>query len=338
MTSPERGGNPTADRARTDSALVHTCTLPVLGIPVRFVANDRRPIEIAEEAFGAWRTLESSPGLIDLEPVFVRMLVAPGNEGDEAHARLDYRIVEPGRLEIMSPGSRAEVDVSRREATVRVTEELLADRQHFRYGVLEAATLYILSYHDRQPVHAAVVTRGNAGLLLAGPSGVGKSTLAYAAATRMGCRILAEDVVNVQLWPELRLWGLPGFVHLPPDSAHHFPELADNAPTLMANGKTKIAVALQRIGALPRLPFTSTAGICILERGDGLASLEPLEPAAVIAALTAEIEPGFDAFANSVGECMAAIAAGGGWRLRTTSRPADAYPHLDRALATIAAG
>jgi hypothetical protein len=327
---------PAGDSARTGGALVHRCTLPVLGIPVRFEANDRRPIEIAEEAFGAWRTLESNPGLIDHTPLLVRVLVGPGREGGGAHAPLVHRPAGPGRVTITSPGSRAVADVGRREATIRVTEELLGDRQHFRYGVLESVTLCMLSSRDRQPVHAAAITRANAVLVLAGPSGTGKSTLAYAAATRLGCRILAEDVVNVQMRPALRLWGLPGFLHLPPHAARHFPELARNAPTLSANGKTRIAVALERIGALPHSPFATRAGICILERGDGPASLEPLEPAAVVAALTTKLEPGFDVYADTVGDCLAAMAAAGGWRLRTTARPADAYPLLDRALAAIA--
>jgi len=139
----------------------------------------------------------------------------------------------------------------------------------------------------------------------------------------------------VQMRPALRLWGLPGFLHLPLAAAHHFPELRDSAPTLLANGKTKIAVALERIGALPRQPFATRAGICILERGDGPASLEPLAPAAIVRALTTRLEPGFDVYADTIGECIAALATRGGWLLRTSPRPDDAFPLIDRALATI---
>ena len=42
-------------------------------------------------------------------------------------------------------------------------------------------TLLLVARQDRQPVHAAMVAGGSAALLLAGPTGVGKSTLAYAA-------------------------------------------------------------------------------------------------------------------------------------------------------------
>jgi len=318
-------------------ALNYRCTIPVLGIPVHFESDDPRPIGIAEQAFGAWRRLESG-GPIDDEPVRVRTLVVPGSEGDAAHAPLSHRTDGPGRAILTSPGSRAVVDAGRRLAEIRVTEPLLADRQHFRYGLLEAATLCMLSARDRQPVHAAAIARAGAVLLLAGPSGTGKSTLAYAAATRLGCRILAEDVVNVQLRPALRLWGLPGFLHLPSEAALHFPELEADAASLLANGKLKIAVALERIGALPRAPYATRAGICVLESGHGRASLEPLDPATLAVALTERLDPGFDLYAGTIGECVARIAARGGWRLRTTANPADSYRLLDLALSRIAAG
>jgi hypothetical protein len=215
-----------------------------------------------------------------------------------------------------------------------VTDTLVADRQHFRYGVLEACTLFILTRLDRTPVHAAVVTRGEAALLLAGPSGAGKTTLAYGAATRLGCRVLTEDVVYVQLRP-LRIWGLPGFLHLPAGAGTHFPELAAEPPSLMANGKEKIAVALASIGALPVRPSASRAGICVLERGAGPASLEPVAPDWIAAALTAALEPGFDLFASDIDECSRALAARGGWRLRTSGRPDDALPLVDEALSLL---
>jgi hypothetical protein len=128
----------------------------VLGIRVRFESDDERPSEIAEEAFGAWRSLEARPDLIDEHPVIVRVFVDPGHEGDEGHAPIEYHVTQPGHLIIRSPGSRAVSDVARREAEIRVSQALLQDRQHFRYGMLESALLFLLSYLDRQPVHAAV--------------------------------------------------------------------------------------------------------------------------------------------------------------------------------------
>jgi hypothetical protein len=54
--------------------------------------------------------------------------------------------------------------------------------------------------------------------------------------------------------PRLRVWGLPGHLHLPASARKHFPELAESLPTLLANGKKKIAVSVRGIGALPDMP------------------------------------------------------------------------------------
>ena len=321
-----------AGDATVGDTLPHTVTLSVLGIGVRFESNEAAPVDLAREAFGTWRAAEAGPDRGPGAEVAIRILVAPGREDDAAHAPLTYEMDGPDRVVISTPGSRVVSDVASRIATGRVTDTLVADRQHFRYGVLEACTLFILTRLDRIPVHAAVVTRGEAVLLLAGPSGAGKTTLAYGAATRLGCRVLAEDVVYVQLRPALRLWGLPGFVHLPAEAGANFPELAAEPPTLMANGKKKIAIALARIGALPARPSADRAGICVLERSAGSASLEPVAPDRIAAALTAALEPGFDQFAGATGECSRALAARGGWRLRTSGRPGDALPLVDEVL------
>jgi hypothetical protein len=317
--------------ATSGGLLRHAVTLSVLGIGVRFESNEAAPVDLAREAFGSWQGPDPGPAA----EVAIRILVAAGVGGRAGHAPLAYELEGPERVVISTPDSRVVSDAASRIATGSVTDTLVADRQHFRYGVLEACTLFILTRLDRIPVHAAVVTRGEAALLLAGPSGAGKTTLAYGAATRLGCRVLAEDVVYVQMRPTLRIWGLPGFLHMPAGAGAHFPELAAEPPSLMANGKEKIAVALARIGALPVRPSASRAGICVLERGAGPASLEPLAPDRIAAALTAALEPGFDLFASDIDECSRALAARGGWRMRTSGRPGDALPLVDEALSVL---
>lgn len=257
------------DHLYRDVPLRHRTTIPVLGFRVHFVSSAPAVPEIAEAAFGGWRVLERTPELIEpgSSDVTVKVVAHPGHEGPDEHAPLYYRVLDRQRFLFASPGSVGYVDPGRREAVAFVTAELLADRQHFRHAVLEAMTLGTLTPHDRQPLHAAAVVRDGAAVILAGPSTVGKSTLAYAAA-RAGLRVLAEDTVHLQARPQLRVWGLPGYIHLPVDARERFPELRDMEPALVAAGREKLVIDLRDLDALPERPVADRAVLCLLGRPD----------------------------------------------------------------------
>ncbi|MGH7500862.1 MAG: hypothetical protein ACREL7_03810 [Longimicrobiales bacterium] len=331
MTEPETRPDPLRREVRLDRGT----TIPVLGIPVSFESNDEAVIHAAEEAFGAWHIVEHVPQLLSEERVRVRVFVEQGSERKAKHASIVYRMPDEDRILVRTPGSTAIADVARRDAVAYVTRSLVDDRAHFRYGVLEAITLAILTQLDRQPIHAAALTRDQCGLLLAGPSGTGKSTLTYAAA-RHGLKVLAEDMVYVQMRPRLRIWGLPGHLHLPVTARHHFPELAESLPTLLANGKQKIAINLRTMGALPEMPVAPRAGICVLTRSGGTPSLETVSGDVLTARMTERIEPGFDIFAETVEPAIRILARYGGWHLDLGRDPAAAIPLLEAMLEDIA--
>lgn len=331
MTEQEaRTGDPLQRETRLDRVF----TIPVLGVPVRYETNDEAVVLAAEEAFGAWRVAEHVPQLLSEERVRVRIFVDEGKESRAHHTPITYRMPDPDRVVFWTRGSIGISDVARRDATAYVTRELVRDTAHFRYGILEAMTLAVLTQLDRQPVHAAAITRDQAGLLLAGPSGTGKSTLTYAA-TRHGFRVLAEDMVYVQMRPRLRVWGLPGHLHLPATARKHFPELESSLPTLLANGKEKIAINLRALGALPDMPVAPRAGICVLTRPGGAPKLETLSGDELTDLMTSRLEPGFDVFAETVVPAIEMLARYGGWRLSLGDDPEDAIPFLHEMFAAI---
>ncbi len=310
-----------------DVQLDHRVVIPVLGIPVSFESNDPAVIAIAEEAFGAWRIVEQAPRLIADERVRFRIYVDDeGDEGPSTHAPLRHRIPDYERIILQSRGSVGLGDSARREAVLYTTRALVQDRQHFRYGALEALTLGVLTKLDRQPLHAACIAQHDAALLLAGPSGVGKSTLAYVAG-RKGLRVLAEDYVNIQLDPRLRIWGTPGWIHLPLDARERFPELAGRHTTLRANGKEKIAISLAEMESPVGIPVAQRAGICVLVPSEE-ASLETLDAAALEEAMTGQLDPGFDEFVDTIGRAIRLLAGHGGWRLHTGRDPRLALEKL----------
>jgi hypothetical protein len=319
---------PRPDPLQRGVRLERTMTIPVLGIPVRYESNDEAVIDAVEGAFGAWHVAEHVPQLLSEERVRIRIFVEEGRESRAEHTHITYRMPDADRVLLRTSGSMAVVDVARRDSTAYVTRGLVNDTAHFRYGVLEAITLAILTQLDRQPVHAAAITRDQAGLLLAGPSGTGKSTLTYAA-TRHGFKVLAEDMVYVQMRPRLRVWGLPGHLHLPAPARRHFPELATSLPTLLANGKEKIAINLRTANALPEMPVAPRAGICVLARSGGMPTLETLSGDQLIELMTSRLEPGFDVFAETVVPAIEMLARYGGWRLHLGDDPEDAIPFVE---------
>lgn len=321
----------TAGPAAALAERVESVTMPVLGIPTRFESNAREVIAIAEEAFAAWRVLESDPAWITAYPARVRVVVREGG-GEEpgGHAALRWEFPEKGVYRFTTPGgSEGHSDSRARRAHAVVSPALVADRQHFRYGVLEALTMAVLTGLDREPLHAAAIVRGGTALLLAGRSGVGKSTLTYASA-RAGLKVLAEDIVFLQKDPALRVWGMPGWLHLDPDARAHYPELREAMPTLRNNGKLKLAVPLHALGAVAARPVVERAGVCLLERGPGPASLVRLAPDEVVRALCTGLEEGFVLFEDSIGARVRLLARHGGWRLTLAGAPDDALPFLHR--------
>jgi hypothetical protein len=304
------------------------CTLdaPVLGIPVRYESNSPTVIAIAESVFGQWRTLDRSPELIAAQGALIRVMVVDGDEGNVEHAPFRYHVPDADRVIVTTRGSVGLADGRRREGVIYATPALVRDREHFRYNMLEAVTLSVLSRQDRTPFHAAALMRGDTALLLAAPSGLGKSTLAYAGA-RAGLKVLAEDLVFLQRRP-LRVWGWPGALHLPADAAAHFPELVENGPMLLANGKKKIALRTRTLDALPAVPVARRAGICLLRRENSGAVSENLDGRTLIGELTRASEDGFDIFDDIIDEVLAPICRHGGWILNVAGPPAQLVPEL----------
>ncbi len=334
--------DPSPDVLYHGVALRHVMELPVLGIPVRFESNSAAALAVVEEAFGIWRGLRTSPGLIAPLGVRVRLIVHEGDERADgraaSHAPVTCRMPDADRVILHTPGSVGIADSRRQEATAYITPALLADRAHVQHSMIEGLTLVLVTACDRYPVHAAAIARGGVALLLAGPPGTGKSTLAYQA-HRRGLRMLSDDAVYVQLDPEFRVWGLPGRVRLLTTAVTHFPELAGRSPTFLANGDEKLVVQCpsEWPAAPAPAPVATRARVCLLERtgGSTTVSKAPASPADVQAFLKDGIGLSRARFGASLDEALRRLAGAGGWRVSLSANPADAMPMFDDMLAEL---
>ena len=308
--------------------------VPVMGKRVVIETNCQRVLDIAERAFGAWRALESTPEVIDTEITRVRITVE--NDASRGSApRFEYD-VGPEHIEIRCGASIGRADRRTQEAHATVCDSLLEHADHFRHGFLEALVLFLVSARDRQPFHAAAVVDGDVALLLAGPPGVGKSTLMYAC-MKAGLRVLADDHVNLQIHPRLRIWGMPAYVHLRPEARVFFPELPE-AGSVMTNGVGKLPIALSAQQTKARTLFVEHAGLCLLQRNGGAVRIETLEPAEAIRAATSSLESGFDHFAETIEAPLSQIVRNGAWRMTLSDTPAAAVPEIVRMLERVKEG
>lgn len=303
-----------------EDALGHTArldqraTFALLGVPVEIRSNSAALIAAAERAFGGWRDL--APELVEpAAPCVVSVIVQPVERCAQLAGDPPFIQRAHSQCFLASDGVNmlaAQYDQGR--ALAFITPELLANEARLRYNVLELLALLLATQHDRVPVHAGAVVGDRRALLLAGRSTAGKSTLCYAC-VRAGLRLLAEDVVYVSRRRGLRLWGVPWQIHLLPDAARFFPELAGLRPQIQSNGKLKLAIETASLGAGRALLHADRAAVCLVERQAGAASrLEPIDSAVAVEALYGKREPGFDLY-DGARDAAEAVAAGGAYRL-----------------------
>ena len=226
--------------------------------------------------------------------------------------RGDARIAVCGAaMTIDGPGVRARAVAGEKRATCFVSRDYLDDPGGMADEVLEPLLLRLLTREDRTPVHASGIIVDGLAIILAGPSGSGKSCLARAA-DAAGLQVLSDDVVYVQTSPELRVWGWPSAAHLLPADAR-----CGNLATRVRNGKRKYVFPLRSasVGAIS----CRQAVLCVLARGRQPA-LKPIAAGEAMRRLW-PLDPGFDELPREIGAAVEALSARGAWELSLSDNP-----------------
>jgi hypothetical protein len=128
-----------------------------------------------------------------------------------------------------------------------VNQSTAADHPMLRYRFLIAGAATLIEQRACAALHGALVVRKGKGVMLAGDSFAGKSTLAYACA-RTGWTYVSDDALFLVRGRNDRYaLGDPYSIRFRPDAPQLFPELADRLVTIRPNGKLAIEVLTREL-------------------------------------------------------------------------------------------
>jgi HPr serine kinase-like protein len=186
------------------------------GFPVDVSSNAREVLDAAKESFGAHQPRFDRP------PLRVHVIVGEGSGG------LPPEPVLHGQRNLLTWVSNREnsavVDWRQRFGCSFVTRATVADRVFFRWHFLDALIYMLLELNYFTSLHAACVAWEGTGVLLYGPSGVGKSTLTYACA-RQGWTYVSDDASVIVRDAGRIVVGEPHHFRFRAEAPDLFPEL-----------------------------------------------------------------------------------------------------------------
>jgi hypothetical protein len=241
-----------------------------LGFAFEIVTNSQAILDAAGES---WRhTLPGDGG----PPLQLRIGVTAGISGicpPAPVARGQQHLVSL----VADAQNQAICDLNSGFAFGWLTEDALQNRSYARYHFLEAVALILISTSYATPIHAACISRHGRGMLLCGPSGTGKSTLAYACARR-GFVFTSDDSSYLRHHSsDLRVVGNSHQVRFRPSAKDLFPELRGRSITPRAEGKPSIEVPTSELPGIITADEALVHHIILLNRlPSAYAELRPL--------------------------------------------------------------
>ena len=233
-----------------------------LGYPLVLETNSHHVMLAAEEGWGA------NERMFNQDPVRVSLGVNPGDSEAPSPASV-IRAREHLMSIIAGPENFLQCDFDRGFAFGWVTENTAADHPLLRYRFLVSGGATLVEQRAFASLHGALVARNGTGVMLAGDSFAGKSTLSYACA-RAGWTYVSDDSVSLPRSRHDRYAiGDPYSIRFRPDAPALFPELSDRMVTIRPNGKVAIEL-LTRDLELNTAPGCHVDHIVYLNRSEAV--------------------------------------------------------------------
>ena len=262
-----------------------------LGFALDLWTNHRDVVEAADESWGGCHKT------FDEEPLELRVLVTNGRS-ESKPAPPTFR--GQGHLLVLAADAHnfASCDLERSIAACWVSSSVAQRRACLRYHYLEAIVHTLLSYRDLTPIHASCVAANGRGVLLAGPPGSGKSSLAFACAMA-GLTFVSDDVSYLlRNGDDRTVLGRPQYIRLQPHARALFSELATYPDSFDIDGQPMMEVATAKLPNVATSDRCQADHVVFLQRMErGEPSLSSIEHDGALARLTQEL-PRLDSEVN----------------------------------------
>jgi hypothetical protein len=243
------------------------------GFPIRIRSNSELVMKAAESSWTTYKRRFNRPELD------VRCLVAESKS--PACTEPPVFRSQKNLLSIVADGENfASLDLTGAFSFGWVTEATARSIEYFRQCFLDVMIYPLLEVRDLITLHAACVTRNGRGILLAGNSGVGKSSLSYACA-RSGWTFVSDDASAFIRDTEVpEVIGHPHKFRFREPVGQLFPEFHGLHSTLRAYGKPTIEVLTKNLPSLRTSDASRISAIVFLNRAayvSGSPELIPLD-------------------------------------------------------------
>ena len=235
-----------------------------MGVPVDIETNSAAVLKVAEQIWGGYPRFARTAALTGGSGVTFRIVVS---DQDAIIAPVPSMPLGQGHLVTMVQGASnfAVCDLRTSFAFARLTRDVAGDSAYLRYHFLEQAVYVMINARYLSPLHASCVELNGRALVFCGNSGAGKTTLAYACATK-GWKYLSDDATHiVRGRSDHTVAGRPLSIRFRETARNLFPELNAWIPERRPNGKLDLEIDTIDLGLATA--FESKAcGVVFLNR------------------------------------------------------------------------